>query len=272
MTIIRRTKLLLLFFLFTTAFSCKKLIQYHPAEIRLDPEDMDLNARNITRLQTVGKSDSFSLAVIGDSQRSFDELHDFVDVLNKDYANTAFVVLNGDITHFGINREFKWIGRELRRLTMPFIGVIGNHDMLANGRQLYARMFGKENFSFHFNGFRFIALNTNSLEANIGEQLPDIKWLRSELNRDTLNEPTLVFSHVPPFDGAFDPLLAAAYTSSLTEKQTVLYSIHGHQHNYSLRQPYGPPVNYLVVSSINKRHFTLLHVTPKKITAEEVFY
>ncbi|CAN5337780.1 hypothetical protein BH20BAC1_BH20BAC1_17960 [soil metagenome] len=65
-----------------TFSSCKKLLQYHPAEVR--PDVLQLNNQNINKLEKISQTDSFSFLVISDLQRFYDELEDFVD-----YENTS---------------------------------------------------------------------------------------------------------------------------------------------------------------------------------------
>ena len=263
--------LFILFFLFL--YSCKKLVQFHPNEVRLEESARNLNAKNILRLEAEPKKSTFRFAVIGDSQRFYDELADLVKKVNS-YNDISFVLLNGDITDFALNREYKWINRELKKLNMPFIAVIGNHDMLANGRLIYQQMFGPENFSFEYNDYSFVCLNTNSREVGFNGSIPDTSWLRQEVDtKDAQAQKGIfVFSHVPPTNSDFDSRLSGPYSQILTNSNKVQYSIHGHQHNYSSGQPYGPPVNYLVAGSLNKRSFLLFSVNLDTTHVEQVTF
>ncbi len=253
--------------------SCKKLIQFHPNEVRLEEVDRNLNAKNLARLAAEPPKNSFRFAVIGDSQRFYDELADFVNYINR-YDDISFVLLNGDITDFGLNREYNWISRELRKLKMPFLAVIGNHDMLANGRVIYQQMFGPENFSFDYNGTRFIGINTNSREVGFNGSIPDTAWLRKAVRTNNTGEqsPTFVFSHVPPTSADFDPQLTEPFAHILAGGGNVSHSIHAHEHNFSRANPYGAAVEYVVVGSLNKRSFAIVNVHANKTEVEEVHF
>ncbi len=246
------------------------LLQHHPNEVRLEEEDRNLNAKNLLRLNAEPKKGAFRFAVIGDSQRFYDDLSDLVEKVNT-YDDISFVLLNGDITDFGLNREYKWISRELRKLNIPFLAVIGNHDMLANGRVLYQQMFGPENFSFEYNDYKFVCINTNSREVGYNGTLPDTSWLREEVTQQTSRQEKgiFVFSHIPPTHGDFDPKLSGTYADILNNGIQVLYSIHGPQHSYSAGLPYGPPVNYIGVGSLNKRSFVIMNVDENNDTKVE---
>ena len=125
-------------FLFTTlmlsAFliSCEKTFTYNANEIQIEEKDRDQNTKNLERLQLKGHKDSFCFVVISDTQRFYEELDDFVKKVNN-YPDISFIVLNGDITDFGLRSEYLWISHRLQKLSFPFLVVIGNHDMLGNG-------------------------------------------------------------------------------------------------------------------------------------------
>jgi predicted phosphodiesterase len=263
-------RMLLLVLLSYCLGSCKDLFQYSPNEVRLEAEDKDLNAKNIAKIKALTPKDTFRFIVIGDSQRFYDDLDNFVDHVNK-VENVAFVLLNGDITDFGLNREYKWISRGLKRLNFPYIGVIGNHDMLANGRQVYKEMFGPEDFSFTYGASKFVCLNTNTMETGHDGSLPDMRWLQSQLAMNESSRNTFVFSHVSPLDGEFDKNKKDEFTTML-QRNGVRLSIHGHQHSWSISQPEGHSLKYLVVASVQKRSYALITVSGQTYTIEQKFF
>jgi 3',5'-cyclic-AMP phosphodiesterase len=144
--------------------------------------------------------------------------------------------------------------------------------MLANARLIYQQMFGAENFSFHYCGYKFICLNSNSREVGFNGTIPDVTWLENEINTISYKQKGFVFSHVSPFSTDFDPQLSGVYASVLARGNKVRYSIHGHDHNFSLSQPYGPPVHYLIAPSVNKKKFALVKVRPDTTIVNEIFY
>ena len=254
-----------------TLTACKGLFQYSPNEVRLEEADKNLNAKNIAKLRDLSPRDTFRFAVIGDSQRFYEETDDFVDSVNK-RSDIAFVLLNGDISDFGLNKEYQWISRSLKRLTVPYMGVIGNHDMLANGRKVFNEMFGPENFSFEYGGSKFVCLNTNSLEVGKDGSLPDLPWMQSQLMDHHRYKNAFVFGHMSPLDEEFDESKAAAYDSLLRAAGNVRLSIHGHQHSFSVQRPDPEGIEYLVVASVSKRSYALVTVTGKTYRIEEKHY
>lgn len=264
-------------FLFSTLMvsifliSCKKTFTYNANEIQIEQKDRDQNIKNIERLRSKSKNDSFNFVVISDTQRFYDELDDFVEKINS-YPDISFVVVNGDMTDFGLRSEYLWISHRLQKLSFPFLAVIGNHDMLGNGLELYNDMYGPENFGFSFSGYKFIVLNSNSQEVGHNGSLPDTTWLKQELSATSSQQKIFIISHIAPFSGDFDRSLEQAYIRMLTNNGNVIYSIHGHEGISYLGQPYGPPVNYLVVNSIKERSFVLIKVKSNNTEVEEIFF
>lgn len=251
--------------------SCKELFQYSPNDVRLEESEKRLNQKNIEKINKLPVSDTFRFIVIGDSQRFYDEMEDFVTEVNR-LQNISFVILNGDIVDFGLNREFKWINQRMSRLKVPYVAVIGNHDMLANARLIYNEMFGPENFTFSYGNNKFICLNSNSQETGFNGTLPNISWLQSQLNNTTADKNVFVVCHVPPFSTDFDPNLVEAYTSTLSSHNKVRLSINAHLQNYQYSQPYADGVDYLVPSGMNKRSYVIISVTSENYDVQQVFY
>lgn len=255
---------------FFSLTSCKKYIEYSPNDVRFDASEKNLNEKNIARLRPA-PVDSFKFIVIGDTQRFYDELNDFVNAVNQ-RNDIAFIIINGDITDFGQAKEYEWINRELKKLKQPYIAVIGNHDMLANGRLAFQQMFGPDNFSFSYGNSKFICLNSCSREYGFNGRVPDLNWLQNQLTDLSGYASGFVISHVPPFHEDFDKNLSEKYNALLAQTNKVPLSIHGHTHQYADAWPYGKPVEYLVVASINKRHYSVVTVRNDKYEMQSMEY
>ena len=251
--------------------SCEKAFTYNANEIRIEEKDRNQNTKNLERLQSKEQNDSFRFVVISDCQRFYEEMDEFVGKINR-YPDISFVILNGDITDFGLRSEYLWISQRLQKLSFPFLVVIGNHDMLGNGRELYKQMFGPENFGFSYSGYKFIALNSNSQEVGHNGSLPDTTWLKQQLAATPSQQKIFILSHLAPFSGDFDRPLEQPYVRMLANNGNVIYSIHGHEGISYLGQPYGPPVNYLVVNTIKERSFVLIKVKSNDTEVEKIFF
>lgn len=246
------------------------VFEYHPYETMLDDSEKNLNSRAIKTIQeNVSDPDTLTIIAIGDSQRFYDELKDFVKSANQQKAD--FVILNGDISDFGLKDEYQWVDEIMQTLNKPYIGVIGNHDLSGNGEKIYTKMYGPLNTSFIVNGFKFILLNTNSREYAFSSSVPDLNWLNAELNTHDFHR-AIVVSHVPPYDSDFNPDLEVSYANTLSQSGRVAMSLHAHRHTFEYGQPYQDGTDYLVATSMNERMYLVIRLYGHQYTFTKIFY
>jgi 3',5'-cyclic-AMP phosphodiesterase len=245
------------FVLLVVLQSCDSF-EYSPNQVYDKDSKVALNAKNLQLLQSFPKDDTVTIAFVGDSQRFYDELDLFIDTVNNIEA-VDFILLAGDISDFGLLEEFELINEMFERLEKPYIGVVGNHDVVARGEEVYERMFGPLNFSFHYGGVKFVAHNTNGKEYFTGN-VPDLNWLRTQLTKSDTSQYLVTISHVPPFSSDFDEKLVNGYTNLLAETPGLLVSLHGHIHTHKDGYPYNDGVRYMTTHSFDKRSFVLLKI------------
>jgi 3',5'-cyclic-AMP phosphodiesterase len=259
--------------IFLAAFSlqsCWDAFEYSPNQIFDRNSPRDLNAKNLQRLREMSGDDTVTIAFVGDSQRFYDELHDFVGTVNR-ISSVDFVLLAGDITDFGLLKEYEMIEEMLDQLNKPYIGVVGNHDVLGKGEEVFVRTFGPTNFSFTYQNIKFVCHNTNSKEYLTGN-VPDIAWLKQELVQSDSAHYFIPVSHVPPFSRDFDDALEGPYSTLFKETSNLLISLHAHVHNYTDSMPYNDGVRYMTSYSFDQTRFVLLKIIDGKIYHEIVNY
>jgi 3',5'-cyclic-AMP phosphodiesterase len=248
--------------------SCKGFL-YHPDEIR--PVATRLNATNIEKVRSLPAKNSFKFILVGDTQRFYDEMDDFIDHVNG-MNDISFILINGDIVDFGLNREYNWVAEKLKKLNPPYITTIGNHDMIANGRKIYNEMFGEENFLFDYSGTRFICLNTNSREVGFDGSVPDMPWFAKQLSDDSSFRNIFVLSHVPPFSPDFDSRVEGPFRQLMKANSKTRLSMHGHNHQYKVVQPYQDGFTFLLAGAGNQRNYALVTVNGDQYSIEEKYY
>src|SRR5690606_4187469 len=194
---------------------CKNL-EYSPNQIFDKNSHVDINATNLKKLGNGIQDDTVRFIVMGDPQRSHNEVHDFYKQVNS-MSGIDFVVVAGDISEFGILKEMDAIAIALNNLTVPYVAVVGNHDLTARGREVFLRMYGELNYSFVYGGIKFICQNTNSREYLFDGLVPDIPWLRRELQPEDGVHSYVAISHVPPNSVDFDARLTNAYARAFNE-------------------------------------------------------
>ncbi|MBF9141957.1 metallophosphoesterase family protein [Hymenobacter properus] len=237
------------------------LIEFSPNDHRVPEEFTNLTEKNLARLQAkpLAAGDTLRFIFTGDSQQFYDESKDLVASVNQQ-KGISFLIVAGDISDFGLAREMQWVDEHLRRLTIPYVTVIGNHDLVGNGRPTYGHIFGAFNYSFVYGDTKFIMVDTNGREYNFDGTAPDMGWLRPQLaNRDGARR-QIVISHVPPTNDDFDPALRTPYVRALAEAQNLVFEMNGHNHSYSITEPYKDGVTYVNSDAFSERHYMVVTV------------
>ena len=243
--------------------SCEKAFDYSPYVIDFDDDNKDVNARNIARLSSNTNSDNIiRIALTGDSHRFYDELEDFVGAVNNRNKTQSIdmVIHVGDLTDFGLPQQYLWGNEKLLKLNMPYMMVIGNHDLVSNGGDAYQTMFGLYNFTFIFDSIKFVFINTNSLEFDMNGQVPDVSWLDAQLKPAGDFRKAVVIFHVAPWHNEFDPDLTTPFTQTLARYHNVLFAAHGHMHDFAVLQPYNDSVTYVNVYSTEHRKYNVIEI------------
>lgn len=241
------------------ASGCSDMTEYSPNQIFDNDSPVDVNKRNLRKLtEAPNNDDTLTIAFIGDSQRFYDEVELFVNKVNT-LKGVDLVIVAGDISDFGLLAEFEWIVKRLDDLHKPYLGVIGNHDVIANGEAVFKRSFGPLDFSFVYDSVKFVFHNTNSREY-LGNNVPNLNRLRDELQPSPGVKHSIGVSHVPPFDGDFNKQLENTYAKILSETPGFILSLHGHVHRHTDGYPYDDGVRYITGHYFPEKQFTLLKI------------
>ena len=250
--------------LILTFFSCDKF-DYSHYQITAN-EHRNLNQNNISKfINTV--SDTLTIAIIGDSQRFYDDTGKIISKINN-IPKIDFVVHTGDLVDFGTQEEYLWIHEQLTGLIYPYVAVVGNHDMIGNGGEIYNSMYGDYNFSFTVNGNKFIYLNTNSREFNFSNNVPDIDWLNNELSDTSNYNNAIIICHVSHLHEDFNSELVNDFKNVLRKYKKVLLSINGHNHNFGYIAPDADNIAYLNTYSTSKGKFVLVKIWDSSFSYE----
>jgi uncharacterized protein YkvS len=250
-------KTFLLGFLFLLG-GCNKLFDYSPYAIDFEEENSKVNPTNIKRLSSLKENDTIQIAFTGDSHNYFDELELFVEKVNA-MKNIDFVVHVGDIADFGLPKQYLWGNSYLLNLKIPYLVTIGNHDLVGNGMEAYLQMFGELNFSFVYQGIKFIFLNTNSLEFAYNGTVPNLDWLALQLIPNGDFSKAVVIFHMPPGIG-FDPNLEAGFYQIISQYQNVIMAVHGHAHHFDVYYPTFDSIPFINVYGLEHRKMTSIKI------------
>lgn len=249
----------LVFFLIVAGLlgsSCEGYLAFSIYEARVPEEKRNSTLNNINLLkerESAGQN-SFSFAVISDVHYHYDILERLIAEINSS-NDIDFILIAGDLTDQGLMNEYLILHNILSGCTKPYFTVIGNHDYLSNGEEVYRQMFGPTNYSFTFQGATFICFDDVIWESN---QEPDFEWLTIQLNSVTENR-LFVLAHIAPFGDQFNPVQEGMYTSLIFDSRVDL-SIHGHAHSYYHGEYYGDGREYLTVPWVGNSSYCVVDV------------
>jgi Icc protein len=264
-----------LLFLLALFGSCDNPFSFSPFEARVPAELRNTTEKNLRMIEKIDNSQDtiYSVALLSDSHYHFDNLRDAVKDINA-RNDIAFIIVTGDISENGLQKEFELFHRIMAGSNRPYLTVIGNHDYLSNGAEVYRQIFGPFNYSFTFRRVKFVMWDNVVWESN---KYPDWEWLTNSLSepageeeRGTLYHHIIPFSHLPPFDGQL--LTEAEDFHELLRTNKITLSVHGHKHEYSDNELYGDGIRYVTIGSPQKRGYAILTITPATARIRKIIY
>jgi 3',5'-cyclic-AMP phosphodiesterase len=168
-------------------------------------------------------------------------------------------------------KEYQVIQNIFSDLKFPIVTVIGNHDMLGNGENVYKKLYGDLNFSFDYKGIRFIFFNSNAMEYDFQSGVPDIDWISSQLV-DTLNfKKAILVSHIGFFADDFGKINKEKFISKLSANNKILLWFNGHVHTYyHITKEEGHPFNSLTNPVMRLRMILLVKIYGNEYSVENI--
>jgi Icc-related predicted phosphoesterase len=250
--------------------SCSKIFDYSPYAIDFEEHERNLNVKNYNRLKSDSEPDSIiKIACTGDSHRFYDETEAFVNQVNE-MDSVDFVLHVGDLADFGLPKQFQWGNGLLENLKVPYFVTVGNHDLVGNGLEAYKALFGSLDYSFIYQGIKFVLVNTNSREFEFDGSVPNLQSLDNELIPSAYFTKAVVVFHVPPFDVDFDSQLETRFEETLLKYNNVLFTVHGHLHHHSITQPYSDSLVYVNVFGAEHLRFNVITISNSSYHVETV--
>lgn len=245
-------------------------IEYHPYDTNVDGET-GINNKNIERIESACRyKKSIKFAIISDTQRWYDETKMAVDDING-RTDVDFVIHAGDISDFGMRKEFEWQRDILNKLNVPYVVIIGNHDCLASGDNNFRKIFGEFNFAFTAGDVRFICMNTNALEFGHEVNIPDFDFIEKQLMDFPTDAAKTVFAmHAAPYSDQFNSNAAKVFQYAIRKFPNLQFCVNGHDHQFRENEIFNDGVIYFECANVQKSAYLLFCVNEEGYTYEKV--
>ncbi len=257
-----RIRLLLATAVFALLAACSDAFSYHPYDVRFGGED-NINRRNMERIEAACRNkDTIRLAVISDTHGWYGETKLLVADVNR--RGVDFVIHGGDLTDCATMTEYEWAREVLGGLKAPYVALIGNHDMLGSGEEIFRRMYGEVDFSFIAGGVKFLCLNTNATEYNYMAPVPNFDFMLEESVADTaLFDRTVLVMHSRPFCDQFNNNVARIFSRYYRELfPGMMFCLSGHGHNLAITDVYDDGIPYYESTCAEDLSYFLFTITP----------
>ena len=266
------TPTVLLFTAILMMSSCRDVFDIHPYDAQFEGP-YHLNASNASKItQLCQGKDTLRIVVTGDTQGHYDETADMVADINR-CGKADFVIHGGDLSNYGATQEFVKQRQILGKLDMPYVALIGNHDCLGTGIDVYNKMYGPTNFSFIAGRILFLCLNTNALEYDFNEPIPDFDFMLEQSRTDTtLYDRTVICMHAPPFNEQFNNNVVQAFQHHTHLFRGLLFCTSAHLHRNVAEDLYGDGILYICSDSASHRNYLFFTITPTGYDYEIIYY
>lgn len=124
-----------------------------------------------------------------------------VQSINAGHGDAAFVVVTGDLTHWGDTGAYARLANEMGKLHIPVHLMVGNHDDAEAFAEAFPDTPRDENgfvqTAINTEAGRFLLLDTKAPEGHSGAYCTARRdWLRRQLEES--DTPIVMFMHHPP--------------------------------------------------------------------------
>ena len=253
-------KSVIIILVFTIPAACQYALSPWETDVYCPGVSIEENIHLLSIMeQRQGPKDYFKVAVVGDPQQWPEDLQKVVKIVNRD-TSIDFMLLIGDLVETGIKQEFEWTCKALSHLDKPVISVIGNHDALSYGKKIWREVFGPYDYSFTYQGTKFIAYNDNKYEFN---NVPNRDWLAEQvtLNEGEIRIHTIGVSHIAPWDNDLD-------LSQHLKDSGYDHMLHAHISRFDYWQLTETQLPHYIVASTKEKKYAIMTVYSNSIYME----
>lgn len=193
----------------------------------------------------IGQERNLSYAYLSDTHiaenaKSVEELEACVKEINEN-DTLKFVIITGDITDFGSDKELTLAKTIFDKLNKPYYIIAGNHDSKwsESGCNSFIKIYGYERFAFEDSGILFVGTNCGPDMRMAPALVPreSIVWLDSLVAATSPTKPIIYFNHYPQNDTELNYFEVL----NILKKGNIQLIQGGHYHNNVINDYEGVP-------------------------------
>lgn len=252
--------------------ACEDAFHSHPYDMNFDGQ-RNINEENIRRIESECRDkDTLCIAFVSDTHGWYSDAKDMAECLNR-IGGLDFVVHLGDLTDCGTTKEYVWSRDVMGKIRAPYVALVGNHDFLGTGDQMFRKMYGNYDFSFIAGRVKFVCLNTNATEYDHLAAVPNLDFMESEISADSdLFDRTVICMHARPYCEQFNNNVAKVFHHYVKSFPGLMFCMNGHDHRLCQEDIYGDGTVYYGVDSAEHRSFYFFTITQHGYEYEIVRY
>lgn len=249
---------------------CSDIFDTHPYDVKATGKTY-INVKNIDHIEKeCFNKDTLKIAFISDTHLWLRETDDMVNNINN-RNDIDFIVHLGDLSDTGTLKEFNWTRDILEKLIRPYVAMIGNHDFLGTGDEIYKIFWGEFDFSFIAGRIKFVCLNTNAIEYDYLAAVPNFDFMEVQRSSDSvLFDRTIICMHARPYSEQFNNNAAKAFEYYVRSFPNLMFCVNGHNHALQADDLYRDGVMYYGVDCAENRNYMIFTITPKDYQYEVV--
>ena len=234
----------------------------------------NLNVTNISRIEDSFRDrDTIRVAFISDTHLWHKEFSEEVKSINAN-DSIDFVVHCGDFTDTGTTREYEWGWDIIKKLNKPYVVLIGNHDFLGTGDEVWKKMFGTGlDFSFIAARIKFICINTNATEYDYMAAVPNFDYMQQQFSADSaVFDRTVFVMHACPGSDQFNNNVKGMFDYVVKLFPGLQCCIYGHDHSRKATDIFNDGVMWYGIDAAVHRNYQIFTFTPQGYSYETVHY
>ncbi|MEM2935453.1 MAG: metallophosphoesterase family protein [Candidatus Thermoplasmatota archaeon] len=166
-----------------------------------------------------------------------------IERLNRE--NPDVVIITGDLTDYGLKKEYKGVKRLLDNINCEYLAIPGNHDARHQGASVFEEYIGERFFVKKIGKYKFVGLDSSQPdldEGHIGRE--QIEKMKRYIGRNSI----IILHHhllpVPDTGRERNVLVDAGDVLKLLSEYKVKVVLNGHKH-----VPWVWEINNIVIST-----------------------